>query len=186
MQLHAPVVPTQAIYRQMLQALSHPGRLYSLDLREWDSPLLAVCQTLFDHEVSYCVLPGGNNEWENEIFAATKARRAPLSEADYLIVGGHESRGKVSQAKVGEPTFPDQGATVFYVMDAPLANNSALRLSGPGIEREACPAVNPLTEAEWRLLRDLNAEFPLGADAFCLIGENQIMGLPRSTKIRIG
>lgn len=188
MQIHTPVVPTQVIYRQLLQAMSHPGRVYQVPLKEWGSLLLAVSETLLDHEVSYCVLPEEDSTWSHDIFAVTKARQVPLSEADYIIIKGHESHGALEQAKLGVPPFPDQGATVIYVMESVLSEAEALSpmLSGPGLAHSEMPQVNPLTVAEWRLLRDLNAEYPLGVDTICLIGQNQVMCIPRSTQIKMG
>lgn len=184
MSLHTPVVPTQAVYRQLLQAMSRPGRAFALPAEKWASPLLAVCETLLDHEVSYCLLPGTDPEWDKEIFGATKARRAPAETADYAIVRGSDSAGAAGRLKVGVPEFPDQGATAIYVVTAPLEAEPPL-LSGPGVKGEAKPEVNPLTAAEWELLRGLNAEYPLGVDAICLIGRDQVLCLPRSTRIRM-
>jgi alpha-D-ribose 1-methylphosphonate 5-triphosphate synthase subunit PhnH len=187
MQVHTPVVPTQSVYRQLLQAMSHPGRLYTLPLREWSCPLLAVCETLLDHEVSFCVLPGADASWEADIFALTKARVAALHEADYLVIPGSSSDGAITEANLGDLAFPDRGATFMYVMDGPLPESTGTgpMLSGPGLARESHPDVNPLDAEEWRQLKALNDDYPLGVDALCLIGETQVLAIPRSTRIKV-
>lgn len=187
MQIHTPFVPTQRIYRQLLKAMSHPGRVFPISLTEWDSLLLAVGETLLDHEVSFCVLSDAPPEWEREIFALTKAQIAPVQEADYLIVKGNDSHGTIRQAKLGVPFFPDQGATVLYVSNVARDDlvDFAPLLSGPGLEEASKPDLNPLSQAEWELLHELNSEYPLGVDAICLIGNCQVMCIPRSTKIRL-
>lgn len=187
MQVHTPVVPTQAIYRQVLQAMSHPGKLYSLPLREWSCSMLALCETLLDHEVSYCVTASGDSSWETDIFALTKACMAKLEDADYIIVKGHTSNGALSRVRRGDPAFPDQGATIIYVMESPLpaAEGCGPILSGPGLAKATASEVNPLAENEWRALREVNSEYPLGVDVICLLGCEQVMCIPRSTEIKV-
>jgi len=185
MQVHTPVVPTQGIYRQLLQAMSRPGRLHVLPAGAWTSVLLAVCETLLDHEVSFCVTPGGDSAWEADIFALTKARIVSPAEADYLVIKGPDSGGVIEEAKVGDPAFPDQGATLLYVLDGPVPDGDGPVLSGPGRAQPAPPQVNPLSNAEWRRLKTISEEYPLGVDAICLLGDNEILCLPRSTRIEV-
>ncbi len=185
MQVHTPVVPTQGVYRQLLQAMSHPGRLHVLPTGAWASSLLAVCETLLDHEVSFSVAPGGDPAWETDIFALTKARIAPPDMADYLVIKGPDSGGVIEEAKIGDPAFPDRGATLLYVLDGSLPDGDAPVLSGPGLAQPAPPEVNALSNAEWRRLRTINEEYPLGVDAICLLGDDQVLCLPRSTRIEV-
>jgi alpha-D-ribose 1-methylphosphonate 5-triphosphate synthase subunit PhnH len=183
-----PVIPTQAIYRQLLQSMSHPGRLFDMPLQSWDSLLCAVCETLFDHEVSYCVLSDNGRSIEEDIFNLTKAERAPLEKADYIIVNGNGSKKNIENAKVGIPSFPDQGATVVYLIDNAAENavkKETVQLSGPGIKKECSPDLGALTLDEWKVLKSLNSEYPLGVDVICLVGGSQVMSIPRSTRIRI-
>ncbi len=189
MRIFAPVVPTQTIYRQLLQAMSRPGRLCSMPAGEyWPSARLSVAETLLDHEVGFHILGGPDAQyWTDEIFAATKADRRNLPEADYIFLSGPDSGGRVREAKRGEPEYPDRSATLIYVLPAAEGQRSSpVRLRGPGICGEIAPEFDPLPESEWRLLSELNSEFPLGVDSLFLLGDCQVMGLPRSTRIRIG
>lgn len=189
MTVHTEAVPTQGVYRQLLQAMSHPGRLHTLPAHPWPDSRLAVCATLFDHEVSYCVTgPAAPAAWDKAIFAATKARRVPVAEADFIVLAGHESAGALTAAKRGTPAFPDQGATLLYCMAAPLEPGveATPLLSGPGMARRSYPEVNPLTGAEWSCLRQVNSDYPLGVDVICLLGPDRVLCLPRSTHIEMG
>ncbi len=191
MSIHTPVVPTQGIYRALLHAMSHPARLSPAPVDKSKSLLLAVSTTLLDHEVSFCVLPSNESKrshtWDEEIFCLTKAKITAVKSADYIIIDGHHSRGIIDDAKSGTPDFPDQSATLIYVMDTPLdlaiTNETAPILSGPGIASSMHPEVNPITTNEWKKIALKNAEFPLGVDVICLIGNNSVLSIPRSTKI---
>ena len=182
MQRFTPVVPTQGIYRTLLQAMAHPCRPYDLDSSEFDSPLHALARTLLDHEVSFAVHPNAPAEWSDVIFTATKARMVPLEEADFLFVSGNGSDGTILQAKRGEPAFPDLGATLVYVMDSPSPDPGP-SIKGPGLRRDGPPECNPFSESEWEDLMQCNADYPMGVDALVLIRSETVCALPRSTRI---
>lgn len=183
MALHGDVVPTQGVFRALLRAMSRPGTTETLPRDGWDSSLAAVCETLLDHEVSFCAV-GEAAPWSEAVFAATKSPRADVEEADFVVVSGGDSNGAAARAKRGEPEYPDLGATVVYVIDRiPTDAGAGPMLSGPGIDGARRPDVNPLSAAEWSLLREINDEYPLGVDAVCLVGPADALCVPRSTRI---
>ncbi|CUH64794.1 Alpha-D-ribose 1-methylphosphonate 5-triphosphate synthase subunit PhnH [Thalassovita gelatinovora] len=76
---------------------------------------------------------------------------------------------------IGNPEYPDRGATL--VVEMPALTASGVTLSGPGIKDAA--ALNLPDRAAFRA----NAmQFPLGLDFF-FTSENRIAALPRSTKV---
>jgi len=183
------VAPTQRIYRILLTAMSHPGRAYALPTGEdWPTGLLAIAQTLFDHEVGFTVI--GEQDAQAaaaEIYAITKARAVEVAEADFIIILGGDSGGTIEQAKRGHPAYPDQNATLIYIVEALDPRNAPIvRLSGPGIAGKTEPVVRGLTRGEYERLRALNQEYPLGLDCFVLDGQDRVMCIPRSTHIMIG
>ena len=191
---HAPVYPTQRVFRTLLEAMSHPGRIcpfpFSDANRPWSVPYLAVAVTLLDHEVSFHVLaPDGGSTMAEEIFAATKARHTGIEDADYIFIDGAGSKGRITSAKTGSPDYPDQGATAVYVLPKPDASlfgaSSPIVLEGPGIRHSICPALAGLLPEELESIGQLNGEYPLGVDCFFLGPNHEVMALPRSVKIRI-
>ncbi len=179
-----PVLPTQPVYRRLLQAMAHPCRPESLETEAWSSLLLAVVQTLLDHEVTFCLHPGTPVEWEDEIFTRTKSVKTDVTQADYLIVKGACPVEDLTALKRGNPLFPDQGATVIQVLDQAVAETGPV-ISGPGLQTAAPPVCNPLTREEWSAYRSINQEYPLGIDLISLIGTDTVCALPRSTRIQI-
>jgi len=177
-----PVLPTQPVYRSLLQAMAHPCRPEPLEVEAWSSLLLAVVQTLLDHEVSFCLHPDAPPEWEDEIFTRTKSVKTAITQADYLIVNGACPKEDLAALKRGNPLFPDQGATVIQVLDQPQTKAGPM-ISGPGLQTEAPPVCNPLTREEWDAYRTINQEYPLGIVLISLIGTNTVCALPRSTRI---
>jgi alpha-D-ribose 1-methylphosphonate 5-triphosphate synthase subunit PhnH len=188
MTIHAPCERTQPIYRALLQAMSRPGVLVRAECSGWPSLALAVAETLLDHETSYAILSETPlEELDRAIFETTKARRAPLEEADYIVVPGWESNGRLVGASRGTPEFPDRGATLLYLVREPCpeADAQRIRLSGPGIDGEIHPETGALAPSEWELLRGMNDEYPLGVDAIVLLGPDRILCIPRSTRIEL-
>lgn len=182
MKLHTDVVPTQSIYRQLLQAMAHPCRPYEVDAGEWPSLRMAVAETLLDHEVSFALHESAPSDWDAEIFQATKALQSSWEHADYLFVSGSDTGGDLLRAKRGEFLFPDKGATLVYVMEE-LPPAVAVKISGPGLQKEAPPGVNPFSLEEWKGFKENTDTYPLGVDAICLVGNSQLIALPRSTQI---
>lgn len=184
MQSFTPVVPTQSIYRTLLQAMAHPCRPYTLDSSAFDSPLLALAETLLDHEVGFCLHPNAPDEWEGVLFASTKASPVAWEQADFLFIQGSDSEGLAATAQRGDPTFPDRGATLIYVIDSPDPSTGPT-LDGPGLRVPGPPDCNPFPPAEWAALKEINDDFPLGVDALVLIGTDTVCALPRSTRITL-
>jgi len=179
-----PVLPTQPVYRVLLQAMAHPCRPTPLDVKAWPSLLLAVAETLLDHEVSFCLHPDAPPEWEEAIFTRTKSAKTAITNADYLIVKGPCPKEDLAALKRGTPLFPDQGATVIQVVDKAYPDPGPI-IEGPGLKTAAPPVCNPLTPEEWGAYRNLNEEYPLGIDLLSLIGNDTVCALPRSTRIQM-
>ncbi len=176
-----PVLDSQACFRAVLDALSHPGRIATLAALGPPPPLhpatAAVVLTLVDAESPL---------WLDE--AATAAR-------DWI--GFHCGAAVVPQAwaafglalrpvalagfGTGTDDAPESGATVILQV-AGLGEGRRLRLSGPGLAAPAVLAVNGLSEgfvAEWAANHAL---FPRGIDLLLCAG-SQVAALPRSVQV---
>ena len=187
-----PILPpqllTQQTFRVLLQALSHPGRVLTLPAGTPPESWRTVLPTLLDQEVSFAVLGPGAEVVAAELQDLTQAPVSELAQADFLLIMGGGSQGRVLEAKRGCLEYPDQGATLFYLVEEVREGGlqpAPVRLTGPGIPTARCPVVRGLDQAEWQYLTQINREFPLGVDCFFLDRQQQVMGLPRSTRVEI-
>lgn len=105
---------------------------------------------------------------------------ATLGEADFVVITGQESGGRVREAKCGRLEAPHEGATLVY---APTAlgegGSTLLRLTGPGIPTERRLAVSGIAADEWRILGSLR-DFPMGVDIWLAAPDNRMAVIPRS------
>lgn len=182
----------QRNYRVLLEAMANPGRRFAFapaDTAYPDLPAMAVAQCLLDHEVGFCVVGEGREPNLSEvIFSATGARVLPVNKADFLFISGPQSGGALRLAKKGRPEAPEEGATVVYLLDQTVAEDSErlrIGLSGPGIPspRGIVPDIRGLLPGELFELAAVNAEFPLGVDAIFLGDQGEVLCIPRSTRI---
>ena len=182
----------QKIFMTLLDALSAPGRRLPLPghvQQRTRFPAARVLEVLLDIETGFSVLGSGASDLTDEIRLATGARPVPVPEADFLVVLGPSSDGALRSARRGRPENPEEGATVFYLLDGRtgVPPSGSFRLRGPGIrpDTEQAPEMPGLYRDELRLLGEVNSDFPLGVDAFFLDRES-VMALPHSVGILEG
>jgi alpha-D-ribose 1-methylphosphonate 5-triphosphate synthase subunit PhnH len=187
----------QKHYRTLLQCTARPGTIGQLDDALLDVPsqlnrataLLAMA--LFSGDISFCLseeVASAKSFIERE----TNAKPAPAEQADFLILSDASAFEGLRKAKQGSLSFPDLGATVVRQVEAispaPLPGSLRLTLTGPGIETETVVFVRGASEEFFEILRERNAEFPLGVDAFLtcdsLSAGPCVLGLPRTTRVR--
>ena len=184
----------QTTYRALLQALSRPGCVVRLDGLEMLSPLAsirAVVDCLLDHEVGVCLL-GARPAADalSAAVAATGASLVPVDRADFLVVDGSDSRGRLTEARRGSYEYPEDGATVIYSLDGagvPSSDRFRVRLEGPGVAEAGgrVPDMRGVPVPELRALSEVNADYPLGVDAFFVRPSGEVMAIPRSTRIQV-
>lgn len=191
---------TQKTFRTLLQAMSHPGRVYQLEQKAEDrsqitdkynlSPvfysLSFVLQTLLDHEAGFCVVGKGKEYLKTAISELTGCPPKDISDADFIIISDGESYGEILKAKRGSLAYPDTGATVIYAVES-LSDSGNEKpvaiLKGPGIRNYIAPCIHGLGKNEFFYIKEINSEFPLGIDCIFIDNESRIMCIPRSTKI---
>ena len=186
----------QKNFRVLLEAVGRPGRAVRLQALEQNTGFaaaLAVGQCLLDNEVSLCVAGGGNaGALQIALIEATRARPEEPEKADFIFVTGDESQAQVMRAKRGSLSFPEQGATLVYCLGldggaAIACEHLRIRLSGPGIQAPEgiSPGLSPIALSTFQTLKMVNADYPLGVDAFFVAPDGELMALPRSTQIRL-
>ena len=184
----------QKNYRSLLQAMSRPGRVFRLDALGAVSSFaaaMAIGECLLDPEVSLCVIGNGGAQPSRRSWSVPpRSGRNPWKTADFIFVCGVRSQGGVRLAKRGRLEFPEEGATLVYCMDSLPAGASdrfRVRLTGPGITGKGgiAPEMRGVPVEEFQELMAVNADYPLGVDAFFVRPNGEVMALPRSTRIQV-
>jgi alpha-D-ribose 1-methylphosphonate 5-triphosphate synthase subunit PhnH len=179
---------TQEAFRILLQALSRPGEILPFTPADRDAALPVLLQTLLDHEVNFQVIGPDRDLLAPMIADLTGSRLTEAATADFLIVTQGSSQGAILAAKRGTLEYPDQGATVIYLV-AGLGGQQQdalrLKLRGPGVATARQVLISGLQAEEILALRKVNEEFPLGVDCFFLDQEGRVMGLPRSIILEV-
>lgn len=183
-----PVLGSQSAFRGVLEAMSRPGRVVTLStlptapepldpataalaltLMDFDTPLwlddAATTDSVTDYLKFHCGCPvTGEPDAARFAIVADAALMPPLDAFD-----------------PGNDLYPDQSTTVILQMKS-LAEGPRLRLTGPGIERDASATVDGLPAGfldQWAGNRTL---YPLGVDMILTCGE-AVLGLPRSIEL---
>jgi alpha-D-ribose 1-methylphosphonate 5-triphosphate synthase subunit PhnH len=184
----------QGLFRTLLGAMSRPGtnRIAHIQDRQHPNALLMLtAEGLLDHEIAFDVISDHPLEWTQSLQRRTGALHTELILADFVFINGATSHGRAGLAKRGTLAYPDLGATLVYQLP-PVATGQleadrleGVVLSGPGIQSYISPPAQCLDISEFALLKEINADYPLGVDTIILWGNTQLMAIPRSTRIEV-
>ncbi|WP_226582473.1 phosphonate C-P lyase system protein PhnH [Acuticoccus sediminis] len=163
-------------FESLMWALARPGTRQRLA----EPGLLPLAASLLDRETT---VHAGDGTMAAAL-AATGARPAPLETAEFVFtsLAGEADAARAATASVGDPLYPDRAATVF----APATfggGGTALRLGGPGIRGTVRLPVGGVHPSFWAA-RAKAIRYPLGFDLY-LVAEDEVVGLPRSTRIEV-
>jgi alpha-D-ribose 1-methylphosphonate 5-triphosphate synthase subunit PhnH len=178
-----PVLDSQATFRAVLEAMSHPGRVQPVPVPPELPPGLgaaaaAVLLALADADTPIRLAAG--TEVEAWVRFHTGARAAPATEAAFVL----DPAARLLDLAAGTEEEPERGATLILPVTA-LAEGAGWRLTGPGIQaidRLAVTGAPPGFLADWAANR---ARFPRGVDVILCAGD-RIAALPRGIAIEEG
>ena len=154
------VFDTQRGFRALLAAMAEPGTVQPLP-----GGLALVLATLVDHEVLLAEV--GDEHWER---------------ADFVVVRGGSSGGRLAAARRGTPLDPAAGATAIYELAAVGAGPLVLSLTGPGVGAEPrLLRLGGLAGDEVELFQRSRAGYPCGVDVILVDQARHCAALPRST-----
>ena len=178
----------QRAFRSVLGAFARPGTVQSIELAPGnparpaalDAALEAATRLFVDQAVTFCVADSDTDATTAYLTSETHARRAPLRDADFVVVparaDAQTAREAVAEACRGTLTSPEKGATVL-MGGARLA---VVALQGPGVERENRFAVD---RADWLRARDARGdEFPCGIEIVLVDPDGRVVAVPRSSR----
>jgi alpha-D-ribose 1-methylphosphonate 5-triphosphate synthase subunit PhnH len=176
----------QRLFRAVLDAFAHPGRIMSLP----DPPAgpgtispatAAYLLTLVDRDTPLWLAPEFERPAVRDFVrfhtgAPIVARR---DEAVFAVLA-HDT-ASLDGFAIGTDPYPDRSATL--VIEVPvLGAGAARRWRGPGIDGQAAVAVGGLGANFWQAWADNHALFPCGVDVVFAAG-SQLLALPRSIAV---
>lgn len=177
----------QRLFRAVLDAFAHPGRITSLP----DPPAGpgTICPataeyllTLVDRDTPLWLAPEFDLPAVRDFvrFHSGAPIVAERGAATFAVLA-HDTATSLDGFAIGTDPYPDRSATV--VIEVPvLGAGTARRWRGPGIDGQAVVAVGGLDADFWRAWADNHALFPCGVDVVFTAG-SQLLALPRSIAV---
>lgn len=182
-----PVADSQMIFRAVLDAMAHPGRIVEvpgpLDV---PSPLhaaaAAVCLALVDFETSLWLDAKARTSAAVEYlrFHSGAVVVDTPAAASFALIADAASMPALAEFPQGTDEEPERSATLI-VQVARLDATDGRRLTGPGIAAEARLRAGGLPPTFWTDIRDNHAAFPRGVDLMLVAGA-RLAALPRTTR----
>lgn len=187
-----PVFQSQAIFRELMDAMARPGRIRCVEpgVRP-PAPLSPVAAAVA------CVLADADTPlWLDAALSEDEAVRSWLafhtgaaitaipSEAGFAIAGDPRRLPGLQGFSLGTQDYPDRSTTVILQVET-LDGGDPIVLSGPGIPERATLAPAPMPHRfhdQWAANGDL---YPRGVD-IVLAGAGSLACLPRTTRIAAG
>ncbi len=182
-----PPLEAQSVFRSILDAMAHPGRICTIAQSNASAPGLldpaafAFALTLVDFETPV---------WLDQGFAAdqevVEALRfhcgCPIIEdpahASFAFVNDVRCAPPLSAFHQGTPDYPDRSTTVVMQVSG-LDDTEGAQLTGPGIKKAARLAVDGASWSFWQQWSINHGRYPLGVDLILTSG-SRLAALPRS------
>lgn len=183
-----PSMDAQRVFRQVLEAMTHPGRILTLTSDVAPSPAdldpaaAAVGLTLLDHDTPvWSDLPtsSGALSWLR-FHCGCPFYRDPGQAAFGLVTNALHPL-PLSQFFPGTDEAPETAATLIIQVQALRAGTGG-RLRGPGINGQRQLAADGLPEDFWAARQRICRAYPTGLDVL-LVCDRQLAALPRTTVV---
>ena len=189
---------SQAVFRQALHALSHPGLIVPLTV---DSAIPAHANP-GSAVLLLALLDADSRLWLSSSLSQSDAANWIVfhsncsvvqnpAEADFAWVADISELPLLKDFNPGTDEYPDQSTTIMLdvsALNTQADTRTALTLHGPGIESQqnlnlsSIPAAHLASlVAQWQIN---HAQFPKGVDIF-LADSSHLVGLPRTTHIQM-
>lgn len=183
-----PVFDSQRIFRAVLDALAHPGRIVAIDAVLQPPPPLgtaaaAVLLTLADADTNVWLdAAAGTPELAAHLaFHCGCPRVLQPEEARFAVIADPAAMPPLSAFDQGTASYPDRSATLIIEVAA-LEGGVPWTLAGPGIKDRTTFAPQGLPEAFPGWLAENRARFPMGVDLlFTCAG--RLAALARTTRL---
>jgi alpha-D-ribose 1-methylphosphonate 5-triphosphate synthase subunit PhnH len=182
-----PAHDAQRLFRAVLDAFAHPGRVVSLA----DPPAgpgticpatAAYLLTLVDRDTPLWLAPEFDLPAVRDFvrFHTGAPIVAERGDAVFAVLA-HDIASSLEGFAIGTDPYPDRSATL--VIEVPvLGAGTARRWRGPGIAGETAVAIGGLAADFWQAWAGNHALFPCGVDIVFAAG-SQLLALPRSIAV---
>ena len=184
-----PPHDAQRIFRAVLEATAHPGRIVTLpQAPSGPGPLspaaVGYLLTLADRDTPV---------WLDAAFDRSEVRgflrfhagapvAAERATASFAVLPAAVPQG-FADFPVGSDTYPDRSATLVVEVPA-LRGGRALLWRGPGIDGSARVAIDGPDDAFWRAWAENRALSPGGVDVVFTAGQ-ELCALPRGIAVEV-
>ncbi len=185
-----PVLEAQRVFRAVMQAISRPGVVQSLNCALLPPPPLspgaaAIALALFDYETPVW-LDRPLAEAEDVSCWLRFHTGAPITtdprQAAFALIADAIHAADFSLFAHGTPDYPDGSTSLILQVDS-VSGGAPLRLTGPGIPGELTLSVHPLPDSFANNMIENRSLFPRGVDVL-LVTHDAVIALPRSTRVR--
>lgn len=185
-----PVADAQAVFRRILDATAHPGRIVAVPkdiLPEADAGLscaaAALALTLLDLDTPVWLGADLTHAGNFLRFHCGTPLVDRPSESRFAFVSDIQHLPALTEFDMGTPDFPERSTTL--VIEVPdLADAHGLELRGPGIRTSSHLRIGGISEGFWRQRAALAPLFPLGID-LVFTCDQRLAVLPRTTFVEI-
>ncbi len=180
-----PVAESQNVFRILLKALSEPGQIHELSqtiqLVQLNQASYAIALTLLDNSTTVWLSPAlaDTKIKQNLAFHCGCKFVAEPGQAMFAFITAADIE-VFSKLATGTDRDPEFSCTAIVQINE--LNTGVQRIwAGPGIKDHKKVALD-IDQKFWSIRAQKN-EFPRGIDIF-FIAKNQVLGLPRSTRIQ--
>lgn len=183
-----PVRESNGVFRAVMNALSHPGDVATIEAELVPPPPLkpamaAIALGLLDFETRFW-LPDDAMDARAWIRFHTGARIAEApGDADFVLVPRGARLPALDTLALGSDEEPHRSATVLLGVRG-FGGGRSLRLSGPGIRETATLLVDGLPEGVLAAREAMTSWFPRGVDIVLTAGR-ELVALPRTTRVEV-
>ena len=192
-----PPLDAQSVFRLVLDAMAHPGRIQSIGAIEGHAALVEAPGQL--HQAAF-VLALTLIDFETPVWLDSKLAAdqpvvsalrfhcgSPIIDdpalANFALVGDASVAPPLSVFHQGTSEYPDRSTTVIMQVQS-IDDAGGAKLTGPGIKIEAGLAIGGVQPDFWQQWSANHRQFPLGVDLVLTAGDRMV-ALPRSIKAEI-
>jgi alpha-D-ribose 1-methylphosphonate 5-triphosphate synthase subunit PhnH len=178
---------SQRVFRAVLDAFSHPGRIVTVPAEVETPGALSIAATAFlltlvDRETPLWLAPElDSTEVRDFVRFHTGAPIVTDTSAATFALLTSARQPMLDGFAIGSDPYPDRSATLVIAVPA-LLGGPIRTLRGPGIAGSTTAAIAGLPEGFWSEWAANRALFPCGVDVVFAAG-SELLALPRSIAV---
>lgn len=179
-----PAHDSQRLFRAVLEAFSHPGRIVSLPqppagVGPLSAAATAFVLTLVDRDTPLWLAPPFDAAAVRDFVRFHTGAPIVAHEDEALFALVTPERAPLLDGfAIGSDPYPDRSATLIVELPS-LSLGPERFLRGPGIQSRAAARLDGLPDSFWSEWKANNALFPCGVDVV-FTAESELLALPRS------